>query len=576
MNADFMAAGAGRRAAPGAHRRRLRAATTLALATTACVQVAPAAAATPIYAQGAAPSFATAASFDTAARSTRAIAAGDLNNDGKPDLATVSQTEGLGVLLATGPGSYGPVARYGAPVNPFQSATFIVAAAISDLDGDGDRDVVAQDARGNVALVWTNAGGGVFGTAAVVELNPRPNCGTSSSNPCSAAFPVDIAVADFNEDAKPDLVTANPNTDNVAVVLGNGDGTFGAASYTGLGGADSPFGLAIADIDGDGHADIAVASSTSATVSVLRGDGHGGFGAATNVDTGIILPNFVEVGDVSSDGKPDIVVTNTARLGKGSVLIADGAGGFAPPKVFDSGSNPSDLALADMNGDRRLDVVISNSTTLVSAPVHSVSVFAGDGGGVLASPVTFGLDGGLRPTGLAVADLDGDGRLDVATANLNSDATDVKDVSVLRNTTPPPSAAGAEIVARVPAYLSLTGGSVDFGSIRPTAELATYFARTYLDVRSTYPGIEVSVGTSSANVNMGGLGEVQVTPWEYGPGSGNWNLFQNIPRPVFASETAANELVPVDYRLQVPGRTVLTKGRTYSEPIVYTATTTLP
>lgn len=576
MNADSTATGASRRAMPRVHGRRVLAATTLALATAACVQVAPAAALTPIYSQGSAPSFATAANFDSAARTTRGIAAGDLNGDGKADLAAVSQTEGLGVLLATGPGSYAPVARYGAPVNDFQSQTFIAAVAISDLDGDGDRDVVAPDARGNVALVWTNVGAGVFGTATSVELNPLPNCGSSSSNPCSAAFPVDIAVADFNEDGEPDLVTANPNTDNIAVVLGNGDGTFGAATYAGLGGADSPFGLAVGDIDGDGHADVAVASSTSATVSVLRGDGHGGFAPATNVNAGIILPNFVGLGDVSSDGKTDIVVSNTARLGKAAILIADGAGGFAAPKVFDSGSNPSDLALADINGDGRLDVVISNSTSLASAPVHSVAVFAGDGGGTLAAPVTFGLDGGLRPTGLAVADLDGDGRLDVATANLNSSAADVKDVSVLRNTTPPPPAAGAEIVARVPAYLSLTGGSVDFGSIKPTAELASYFARAYLDVRSTYPGIEVSVGTASSNVNMGGLGEVQVTPWYYGPGSGSFELFQNIPRPVFGSETAANEVVPVDYRLQVPGRTVLTKGRTYSEPIVYTATTTLP
>ena len=221
-------------------------------------------------------------------------------------------------------------------------------------------------------------------------------------------------------------------------------------------------------------------------------------------------------------------------------------------------------------------MVISNSTSLPTAPVHSVSVFAGDGGGEFAAPVTSGLDGARQPTSLAVADLDGDGRLDVATANVNNTATDAKDVSVLRNTTPPPPAAGAQIVARVPAYLSLTGGSVDFGSVRPTAELASYFATAYLDVRTTYPGIEVSVGTSSSNVNMGGLGEVQVTPSYYGAGSGSFELFQNIPRLIFTSDTAANELVPISYRLQVPGRTVLTKGRTYSEPIVYTATSSLP
>ena len=65
------------------------------------------------------------------------------------------------------------------------------------------------------------------------------------------------------------------------------------------------------------------------------------------------------------------------------------------------------------------------------------------------------------------------------------------------------------------------------------------------------------------------------TPY-YGTGSGTFEVFQNIPRPIFTSDTAANELVPVSYRLQVPGRTVLTKGRIYSEPIVYTATSSLP
>ena len=85
--------------------------------------------------------------------------------------------------------------------------------------------------------------------------------------------------------------------------------------------------------------------------------------------------------------------------------------------------------------------------------------------------MTFGLDGAHQPTSLAVADLDDDGRLDVATANVNSAVTDIKDVSVLRNTTPPPPAPGAQIVARVPAY---------------------------------------------SNVNMGGLGEVQVTPSYWG------------------------------------------------------------
>jgi hypothetical protein len=547
-------------------RRRALVAIALAAGAAAGVQVAPAAADTPISGAGNVPSFSTATSFDSGVAATRDVAIGDLNNDGKADLATVSQTGGLSVLLGTGGGSFGAPTNYGVTRNPFASAVFTVTVRIADLNNDGNRDVISEDARGNIALVWMGTGGGAFAPVSKIELNPLPNCGSSSTNPCHAGFPADAQVADFDGDGKLDLVTSNGNTNNIAFETGNGDGTFNPAVYFPVSGG-SPLAMTIGDVNKDGHLDIVTANSSSSNLSVLLGDGHGGFGAATNVDPGFILPEFVRLGDFNEDGNVDIATSNSGFDGAGAILLGDGTGGFAAALPLSTGNNPSSLNVADVNGDGHVDLVIGTSSS------KSVQVWSGDGGGSFAAPVSFGLNGATSPQFSSVGDVNGDGRPDIVTSNLSSSASYVKDVSVLLNTTPPPAPATASLGAHVPGYLSLTGGSADFGSVVPTADLATYFTTAQLAVRTTYPGITVSVGTASSNVDMGGLGEVQVVPWQE---DGTWNLFQNIPRPVFASDPAANTVVPVNYRLQVQGGTVLTRGHTYSEPIVYTATSSLP
>ncbi|HEX4344634.1 MAG TPA: VCBS repeat-containing protein [Solirubrobacteraceae bacterium] len=562
--------GSGRLSTSGSRRsrgRRSLAAIALAVGVAGIVQVAPAAADTPVFGAGNAPSFGLATNFDSGVASTRAVAVGDLNNDGKPDLATVAQNGGLSVLLGTGGGGFGAPTNYPVTPNPFSSSTFIVTVAIADLNHDGNRDIVSEDASGNVALVWLGTGTGTFSPVSKIELNPHPNCGTSSTNPCLAGFPTDAQVADLNGDGVPDLITTNGTTSNVAVELGNGDGSFAPPTYFGLNGGQLPEDMAIGDVNNDGHLDLVLANVTTNNISVLLGDGHGSFGTATNVDPGYILPEFVRLGDFNEDGNVDIVSSNTGFDGAGSILPGDGAGGFGAPLALSTGDNPSSLNVADINGDGHLDLVVGTSRS------NSVQVWAGDGGGSFAPPVSLGLNGATRPSLSAVADVDGDGRPDIVTSNLSTSAAYVKDVSVLLNTTPPPSPATAQLGAHVPGYLSLTGGSADFGSVVPTAGLATYFATAQLAVRTTYPGITVNVGTATANVDLGGLGELQVVPWQE---DGTWNLFQNVPRPVFGSTPAANQVVPISYRLQVQGDTVLTRGHTYSEPIVYTATSPLP
>ncbi|MEV7541586.1 FG-GAP-like repeat-containing protein [Streptomyces sp. NPDC089915] len=395
----------------------------LAFAAATIVVVATSASATATNTTG----LGTAASLDDTGRGGSAVVIGDLNEDGKPDLVTAIRTEGLGVFLGSGGGAFAAVTKYAAPRT--SSSIFIGSAVMRDVNGDGHKDVVSQDARGNVALVWLGDGTGALAAGTAVQLNPTPGCDTTGDNPCLVRFPTDVAVGDFDEDGKQDLVTANTNTNNAALVLGNGDGTFGAATRFALGAGTGPQGIAAADLNGDGHQDLVTSNNTSSTLSVLLGDGHGGFGTPSSVSAGLALPSKLKLADVNEDGKQDAVLVAPGTPGQVAVLLGDGSGGFAAASVLSAGSNLTSAAVADTNGDGHVDLVVS------SAGSNEVVVLEGNGAGAFGSPLAFGLNGGLNPQAVAVADLDGDGRPDVVTANNNSSASYVKDASVLLNTT---------------------------------------------------------------------------------------------------------------------------------------------
>ncbi len=254
---------------------------------------------------------------------------------------------------------------------------------------------------GNAAARILPSGGKSRGTKPPATLFEYLNAYNSGGT-----FATAVAVADVNGDGKADVIAASqcvslnscPNG-VVGVLLGNGDGTFQSAVGYNSGGSEASF-VAAADVNGDGKDDLLVANGTG--VGVLLGNGDGTFQAANTFSAG--GSGAIAVGDVNEDGRPDLIVANGTGA---AVLLGNGDGTFETPTTFGSGGANA-VAVADVNGDGRLDIVITNGI--------SAGVLLGNGDGTFQVAVTYG-SGGEYPTSVAVEDVNGDGKPDVVVAN---------------------------------------------------------------------------------------------------------------------------------------------------------------
>jgi type II secretory pathway component GspD/PulD (secretin) len=261
-----------------------------------------------------------------------------------------------------------------------------------------------------------------LGTSAASFGNEQAVAGvTSSSFPVAnyavGTTPTAVAIADLNNDGFQDLVVANNADNNVSVLLGVGDGTFGTATTFNVGKA--PVAITSADFNADGFADVAVVNFTDNTVSILLGKGDGTFLPQTTIPTGK-TPTAIATGDFNADGHPDLVVTNSLD-NTISVYLGNGDGTFQTAVTYPTGVKPVSVAVGDMNGDTFPDLVVVNQTE------NTIGVYFNNGQGVfgLRTPYTTG----NLPTAVALADFNLDGFLDVAVAN-QTDNT----VSIFLNT----------------------------------------------------------------------------------------------------------------------------------------------
>ncbi|UCC79615.1 MAG: VCBS repeat-containing protein, partial [Candidatus Zixiibacteriota bacterium] len=234
----------------------------------------------------------------------------------------------------------------------------------SDLDGDGDLDLAAANYISDNVSVLLNNGDGTF----AAPVNYAVGNG-----------PWSVFASDFDGDGDLDLATANLLSDNVSVLLNNGNGTFVPAYFYFAGW--QPFSLYAADLDGDGDIDLAAANLNSDNVSVLLGNGDGTFADTVNYAVGS-CPVSVFAADLDGDGDIDLATANLDSDNV-SVLLNNGDGTFAAQATYTAGDGPWSVFASDFDGDGDLDLASANLNS------DNVSVLLGNGDGTFADTVNY-------------------------------------------------------------------------------------------------------------------------------------------------------------------------------------------
>ena len=258
-------------------------------------------------------------------------------------------------------------------------------------------------------LVGPAAAGAAQGDLATVDEAPLGNT------------PYELATGDFNEDGNVDVAAVNANGSSVSIVLGDGDGNFAPAPTPTISTGTSPLGITAAKLNGDTHLDLAVVQAGPDTVKILLGAGDGTFVAAASEPATGTDPRDVQAAELSGDANVDLAVTNRGNgedPGTVSILLGNGSGGFsaAPTSPETVGVNPFSIAIADLNGGAS-DIAVANSVS------DNVSILLGGAGGdfTAATPVAAG-DGA---DALVARKLDADADVDLAVSNAFSEDTSV-------------------------------------------------------------------------------------------------------------------------------------------------------
>jgi adhesin/invasin len=334
------------------------------------------------------------------------IVAGDFNKDGNLDFAVLwlvgNGPVQLGVYLNDGSGHFTLGNTYSIGTTPTRLGRSLATA---DVNGDSNLDLITPDLSNLTVAVLYGKGDGAFPTGAEFAV-------------VSATSPTGVAAGDFNKDGKIDIVAASatgccPLTGGISVLLNAGSGSFASpVLYSDPNGVDNGQ-VAVADLNLDGKLDVVESSEGGSNVAVFLGNGDGTFQTAKVYP--LAWASAVALGDLTGDKKPEIVASSYPD-GTVWVLLNKGSGNFQVSSVYSADSSAMALVtgmsvgVADFNGDKKLDFVAGNPAG------QFVTVALGNGDGTFRDSPHYNQSPGIWTNGLAVADFNLDGNLDIVQA----------------------------------------------------------------------------------------------------------------------------------------------------------------
>lgn len=330
------------------------------------------------------------------------IEVADLNNDRIPDIVVANGGDSsVTILLGRGKGDF-----YEVKGSPFYAGCAPNDIAFADVNRDGQTDLVFANHTKKYLTVLAGKGDGTFtplkGSPFAVGVVPHTH---------------GVATADFNHDGFADLVTDSWGNDRIALLLGNKHGFDTPATWIQVG--KHPYQrIRTADLNSDGNMDIVTTNLDGNNCTILLGNGKGGFNQPPGSPFACgDSPFGVAIGDINGDGKPDLAIANSPTItasntGKDglTLLTGDGTGRFAvmPGSLFTTGKSPSHVAIGDINGDARNDVAITNYNS------NSITIFLMNKNTVAH---TYTLKVGANPGGIAIAAIGGDGSKAILVSN---------------------------------------------------------------------------------------------------------------------------------------------------------------
>ncbi|MCU1248331.1 MAG: repeat protein, partial [Edaphobacter sp.] len=410
-----------------------------------------------------------------------AIVAGDFDGDGNLDFAVANSIDKtIWVRLGNGDSTFSNHTTYSV------SLLTITSIAVGDFNGDGIPDIAVAGATltGGAVDILQGDGTGAFSnvTPLGIAVGNGPSC---------------IVTGDFNGDGNLDFAVANLTDNTISVMRGNGSGTtFTAAAgspfSTGVG--TSPAAIAVADFNGGGQLDLAVAESNAKRVDIFKGNGDGTFSLFAGAPTTGNKPVSIVAGDFNADGKVDFAVTNKSD-NTVTIMLGNGIGTVftaATSSPFTVGATPVAITLADFNGDGSADLGVANSgSSNVSILLNQVTDTASVSIANISVP-------GSGTNHTIQASYAGDSNFAASSKTMSLQSSNITTATLLSANTTSPTY-GQQVVLTASIQPSL------LGSLTPTGNVK------FKDGNTTIGTVAVSGGVATLNITSLALGTHSIT-----------------------------------------------------------------